>query len=58
MELLSELYKESIEYGSDYEELIMQNKRIMNFLKKYNSYNEYDYEDQDEADYLMFKKLN
>ena len=30
----------------------------MNFLKRYNSYNEYDYEDQDEADYLMFKKLN
>ena len=58
MELLSELYKESIEYGSDYEELIMQNKIIMNFLKRYNSYNEYDYEDQDEADYLMFKKLN
>ena len=57
MELLSELYKESIEYGSDYEELIMQNKIIMNFLKRYNSYNEYDYEDQDEVDYLMFKKI-
>ena len=58
MELLSELYKESIECVCDYEELIMQNKTIMNFLKRYNSYNEYDYEDQDEADYLMFKKLN
>ena len=58
IEILYNLYKKSIETNKNYGELIMNNKSIMNFLKRYNSYNEYSYTEQKDGDYLMFKNLN